>query len=67
MSNSEVVRDFIRSASIYYCDDCLSETLQIKLRQQVNQICNKLRNEGVIKRKASSCGCCANETLINYK
>jgi len=66
MSNMKIVQDFINTASEPYCDDCLSVVLNIKPRQQVNQICNNLKKEGAIKRKVSQCCHCSKDKLINF-
>lgn len=44
MNNIDIVADFI-SAGNKYCDDCLSDALNIKPRQQINQITRKLEKE----------------------
>lgn len=65
MSNTEVVADFISKGNSY-CDDCLSEALDIKPRQQVNQICNKLVVTNVYKREIRPCMNCTKDKLITY-
>lgn len=51
MSNTQIIQNFINRENDLYCDDCLSEKLDIKPRQQVNQICNKLKKQGLLKRE----------------
>ncbi|WP_312128822.1 MarR family transcriptional regulator [Lysinibacillus capsici] len=65
MSNIEIVQNFINSENDLYCDDCLSEKLDIKPRQQVNQICNKLKIQGLLKREVKQCSSCSKDKLIN--
>ena len=47
------------------CDDCLSSLTKIEPRQAVNQICNKLRLKGRIKRRQSACSSCSDIKLVN--
>ncbi|SCX63449.1 hypothetical protein SAMN02787108_03258 [Lysinibacillus fusiformis] len=42
MNHKSDILKLIKSNKGYYYDDCISETLNIKPRQQVNAICNKL-------------------------
>ncbi|WP_273130037.1 hypothetical protein [Bacillus weihaiensis] len=65
MSNTELVLGFIFKESNYYCDDCLSEKLDIKPRQQINQICNKLKSQGSINREKKDCSSCKKDKLVN--
>ncbi|WDU81549.1 MarR family transcriptional regulator [Lysinibacillus sp. G01H] len=65
MSNVQIVQNFINSENDLYCDDCLSEKLDIKPRQQVNQICNKLKKQGLLKREVKQCSSCSKDKLIN--
>lgn len=67
MSNIEIVQNFIDSTNDLYCDDCLSEGLNIKPRQQINQICNKFQKQGFIKRELKQCCYCSNDKLVNLK
>jgi biotin operon repressor len=66
MSNKEVVLSFIRkSDKDFYCDDCLSDILNITPRQQVNQKCNQLKDENVIIRVKEQCFHCSKDKLVN--
>lgn len=67
MSNIEKVQRFIRTTPTFYCDDCLSEELNIKPRQQINQICRKLMKDGFLKREVKSCVDCSKDKLVNIK
>jgi len=49
-----------------YCDDCLSNVLKIKPRQQVNQICQNLKEEGKISRIKTSCSICKKVKILNF-
>ncbi|MCX6821999.1 MAG: hypothetical protein NTW30_04445 [Candidatus Aenigmarchaeota archaeon] len=49
-----------------YCDDCLSNKLQIKPRQQINQICRNLENDRKISRIKSTCYICKNFKISNF-
>ena len=64
MANIQIVQNFINSENDLYCDDCLSEKLDIKPRQQVNQICNKLKIR-TCKREVKQCSSCSKDKLIN--
>ena len=48
------------------CDDCLSNKLQIKPRQQINQICRNLENDRKISRIKSTCHICKNLKISNF-
>jgi len=66
MNNAEIVLevlDDIRPEK--YCDDCLSDELQIKPRQQINQICRRLADQGMIIRERSICSSCKKQKLTN--
>lgn len=66
MTNSEVVLNFIKDHKIqFYCDDCLSEVLHIHPRQQINQICNHLKNSRILERKKEQCHYCSEHKLVN--
>ncbi|MDQ0228597.1 hypothetical protein ACFPRB_18185 [Metabacillus niabensis] len=67
MSNTELVHDFIYKDGKVYCDDCLSEKLEIKPRQQINQICNRLKEQGKIIRETKECSECKTDKLVNIK
>jgi len=67
MSNIQSVQDFITTRKILSCDDCLSDELNIKPRQQVNQICNNLMKKGFLNRVVRQCESCSKYKLINIK
>jgi hypothetical protein len=49
-----------------YCDDCLSDLLDIRPRQQINQICNKrLKPPENILRQVNTCSVCEKIKLVN--
>lgn len=65
-TNRNKILDFLEDkAEDKYCDDCLSEVLNITPRQQVNQMCRPLANEGKITRRKSSCSRCGRVKLCN--
>lgn len=37
------------------CDDCLAEVLDVNPRQQANQICNSLAQQGISVRRKAPC------------
>lgn len=49
-----------------YCDDCISYNLNIKPRQQVNQICSILESKKDIERIKSTCQICRKLKILNY-
>lgn len=66
MGNKDIILEFIKkSRDKYYCDDCLSEILDIKPRQQINQRCNELKNEKIIRRIKQQCCYCSKDKLVN--
>lgn len=66
MSNSDNILELLEEIRPKaYCDDCLSNELKIKPRQQVNQICRKLANENKINRTKATCDSCVKEKLVN--
>lgn len=65
MYNIQIIQNFINSENNLYCDDCLSEKLNIRPRQQVNQICNKLKKQGLLKRERKQCCYCSKDKLVN--
>lgn len=64
-TNSQIVVDFLLKEDRGYCDDCISNILDIKPRQQVNQICRILKNEGKVDRIKSKCQNCKNDKILN--
>jgi len=66
MSNSDIILEFLEeSRPGEYCDDCISSQLEIKPRQQVNQIGNRLMRQGTIRREKGLCGLCHKRKTIN--
>lgn len=47
------------------CDDCLSKELGIEPRQQVNQICRPLSEQGLLARGRGVCTRCGKAKLVN--
>jgi hypothetical protein len=65
--NRNKILDFLKiNSGSSYCDDCLSATLKIFPRQQVNQICRQLHIAGVISRELGICSECGKNKTINY-
>lgn len=68
MSNIDSVHMFIKRNEQHYCDDCLSEILEIYPRQQINQICRRLSKDDIIVRNKDECFGCKKDKLVNrYK
>lgn len=65
MTTEEIIMHFIENNERSYCDDCLSEILLIESRQQVNQICNRLKDNGKIVREKKQCFNCSKDKIVN--
>jgi len=65
MSNKVIIIKFLQENEKQFCDDCLSIKLQIKPRQQINMICNRLKDEETIIRERSKCFRCNMIKLTN--
>ncbi|MDD3925879.1 MAG: hypothetical protein PHT33_04405 [bacterium] len=67
MYNRELILETLEVFPKGLCDDCLSGVTNIRPRQQVNQICRLLKEEGTINRHQMVCphGCSQNKKLIN--
>ena len=57
MSNAERIRTFLMRNYQNYCDDCISDLLNISPRQQVNQICNNPDNSICSDENGICCNC----------
>lgn len=66
MTNTEIVSEFILKGN-KYCDDCLSEVLDIKPRQQINQIVRKLEKENGYNRDIRQCYNCSKDKKVTIK
>lgn len=62
ITNSDKIIEFLTREKEQYCDDCLSTILNIKPRQQVNQIC---RNHEYINREKGKCIFCSGNKIVN--
>lgn len=65
MNHKDDILTIIRSNKEPYCDDCISVMLNIKPRQQVNAICNRLLDENEIVREKRCCSNCKKDKLVN--
>ena len=66
MSNSDIILEFLEeNRPGEYCDDCISSQLEIKPRQQVNQIGNRLMRQGAIRREKGLCVECHKHKTTN--
>lgn len=65
--NAKIVLKYLeKNPSKAYCDDCLSDSLSIRPRQQVNQICNKwLEPPRKIVRRKAPCSTCEKVKRVN--
>lgn len=64
--NKGRIFSFLQKERKEYCDDCLSLILKIIPRQQVNQICRKMQNQGLIVREKGVCFGCSKYKTVNY-
>lgn len=64
MTNTDQIYDFVKTKRPGLCDDCISKELDIHPRQQVNQICNRLKPEGIV-RQQDYCRQCQKLKLVN--
>jgi hypothetical protein len=66
MTNTELLLELLDEISPKaYCDDCLSLELRIHPRQQVNQLVNRLGDEGKILRQKGVCSLCKKRKTTN--
>jgi len=66
MSNRDIVLEFLEQDPLkWYCDDCLSSQLEIKPRQQIFQICNRLDKENKIRREQGECSLCEKNKKVS--
>lgn len=66
-TNEERIIEFLSlGKEIGYCDDCISYKLNIKPRQQVNQICRILDAKRDINRIKSICKSCNKMKITNF-
>jgi hypothetical protein len=65
MTNKDKVLDFLSNHTQPFCDDCISNEMGIKPRQQINSICRTLFNENKIFRLKSCCVQCNKEKVVN--
>jgi len=66
LSNSDIILEYLdENFPTEYCDDCLSTRLEIKPRQQVNQICSRLFKKNTIVRQKRLCSECRRTKIVN--
>lgn len=67
MTNKDKILCFLRKTKGCYDDGCLSDKLNIKPRQTVNQICRELCNQGFILRPNDKgiCLLCGRKKILN--
>lgn len=66
VTHREEILVFLEDEKSAYCDDCLAERLEIQPRQQVNAICRRLAEEGIISRQRAWCNRCKGWKIHNY-
>ena len=66
-TNKDKIKNFIDRGEPFYCDDCLSEELNIYPRQTINSNVRKLANEAGYKREIQKCEKCMKDKKILYK
>lgn len=66
MSNSDLIMESLDEIYPHaYCDDCLATELNIRPRQQINQLGNKLSIDGKIIRQKGICSLCKKQKITN--
>lgn len=65
MTNTERIRETLRSVDAPICDDCLAMQASITPRQQVNQICRQLADRGDVDREQGMCTICGKAKIVN--
>ncbi len=65
MSNVNIILEYLNTHNNSICDDCISSRCSIVPRQTVNQICNKLFKQEVIKRDKNLCSFCNSVKITN--
>jgi uncharacterized repeat protein (TIGR03833 family) len=65
LNNIEKIQQFLVDQQKPYCDDCLSESLSIFPRQQINQGCRRLESKGIIRRQNGTCYSCSKNKIVN--
>lgn len=67
LTNKEKIEAYLSESQHEICDDCLSMVLSIEPRQQVNQICNGMKENNEIIREKGICMYCDGNKLLNKK
>ena len=67
ITQKEIIKDYVDKNNPVYCDDCLSEKLNIYPRQTINSNVRKLANEVGYKREIQKCEKCMKNKKILYK
>lgn len=65
MTNAERILGHLQALSGAVCDDCLSDILKIRPRQQVNHRARDLYKMGKIDRRRTTCSRCERTKLVN--
>jgi hypothetical protein len=65
MSNPEVILEFLEGFPGGVCDDCVSRETHVEPRQQVNQICRRLEEQGMLTRQKGPCGLGPHTKVLN--
>ena len=65
IGNRELILTHLQENPQGACDDCISTRLNITPRQQINQICNRLGNQGLIIRQRTKCPRCTINKIVN--
>lgn len=71
MNNDDLIINYLtQHSNTQLCDDCLSDILKINPRQQVNQICNKLKKSKQFnfqrEKLSHLCSYCNKEKNVNW-
>lgn len=65
INKEQILELLVDSSPQVFCDDCISNELNITPRQQVNQLCRALSKNNEIVRRKGICSSCNRRKLIN--
>ena len=67
IDKKEIIETFINQFNPFYCDDCLSEELEIGSRQVINYYVRKLYSKDAYNREDLECKKCMKKKLLLHK
>lgn len=67
MTNADIILEAVQRPGSALCDDCLSASLNIRPRQQVNRRARDLAKHGRLDRREGDCTACGRTKLVNSR